>query len=78
MSPLFGKQAAKLFLEKEYEELERQRQLLKTQEERMQRDVAAERERAMAEVQQKIDWFDAHKRAERNHLEYEREKFMRR
>ena len=74
MSPLFGKQAAKLFLEKEYEELERQRQLLKTQEERMQRDVAAERERAMAEVQQKIDWFDAHKRTERNHLEYEREK----
>jgi len=74
MSPIFGKQAAKLFLKNEYRELERQRNLLKEQEERMLRDVSAERERALSDIQKKIDWFDSHKRTERNLLENEREK----
>lgn len=73
MAPLFGKQAAKLFFEEEYKELERQRQLLKEQEERMLRDVSTKREISMAEVQAKIEWFDAHKQYERGVIEREKE-----
>lgn len=76
MSPLFGKQAAKLFFEEEYRELERQKDLLKSKEERLYREIDAERNRSLKEIQQKTEWFDAHKQSERNRIDHHKEVAM--
>lgn len=76
MSPLFGKQAAKLFLEEEYKELERQKQLLKSKEERLYRELDAERTRSLNDIQQKTEWFDSHKIFERNRIDHHKEVAM--